>query len=259
LNVKNFYDFMMNDKTTNTPNISEVQRQILILIKQQGEATTAVIAEQLQVSYEAVRQQLRQLEASQLVVSSKQRDDEQRLGRPTQYYGLSTAGEHLFPKAYDELALDLIDTLASTLGPDALRQVLTSLTDTTVRQWMARLENKSLRDRLAALKGIYVEDDAYMQVDIDDSSNTLRLVERNCPFLNISTRRPALCSVTVSTLSRLLGYKVIREKRFQNGDGRCVFRVQLDQPVDSSSFRFAFEEELNSSQPDAAVSPSSQT
>jgi len=244
---------IMTDITTNIANISDVQRQILTFIKQQGETTNAALAEYLNVSYEAVRQQLRQLEASQLVVSHKQRDEEQRSGRPTQYYGLSSAGDHLFPKAYDVLAVELIDTLTAALGAEALREVLASFTDANVRQWMSSLQDKPLRERLETLKGIYVEDDVYMQVEIDDSSNTLRLVERNCPFLNVASRRSALCSVTVSTLSRLLGHRVIREKRFQNGDGRCVFRVQLDQPVDAGAFRFAFEDELNPSQPDAVV------
>jgi predicted ArsR family transcriptional regulator len=243
----------MTQIITNIANTSDVQRQILTFIKQQGKTTNAAIAEYLNVSYEAVRQQLRQLEASQLVVLHKQRDEDQRLGRPTQYYALSPAGDHLFPKAYDELAVELIDMLTAVLGPEALREVLASFTDVNVRKWSPHLQDKSLLERLEALKGIYMEDDAYMQVDIDDSSNTLRLVERNCPFLNVASRRPALCSVTVSTLSRLLGCKVTREKRFQDGDGRCVFRVQLDQPVDSGAFRFAFEDELNPSQPDAVV------
>ena len=246
----------MNITTTNR-NISESQRQVLLCIKQQGKATTAMIAEKLQISYEAVRQQLRQLEASQMVVSSKQRDDDRRLGPPTHYYKLSSEGDHFFPKAYDELAIDLIDTLVPALGPDALRQVLTSFTDTVVHQWLARLKDKPLEDRLEALRGLYIESDAYMHVDIDEASNTLRLVERNCPFLNVAAHRPALCSVTISTLSRLLGYKVMREERFQDGDGRCVFRVLLDQQINSAAFRFGFEEELNSSQPDIDVSLSS--
>ncbi len=244
----------MSDMTTDIANISDAQRQILTFIKQQGETTNAAIAEHLKLSYEAVRQQLRQLEAGQWVVSTRQRDEEQRAGRPTQYYRLSLAGEHLFPKAYDELAVKLIDTLASALGPEALREVLASVTDANVRQWLPSLQDKSLSERLEALKGIYVEDDAYMQVEVDESANTLRLVERNCPFLDVAARRPALCSVTVSTLSRLLGYKVTREKRFQAGEGRCVFRVQLDQPLRSVAFRFAFEDELNKSQPDVSIS-----
>lgn len=232
---------------SNVESISDVQQQILTFIKQQGETTNAAIANQLNVSYEAVRQQLRQLEAAQLVVARKKRPEGQRVGRPTRVYTLSPTGDHLFPKAYDELAVELIDTLAAALGTEALRQVLASLTDENVRQWAPHLQDKSLLERLEALKGIYLEDDAYMEVDKDETSGELRLVERNCPFLNVASRRPALCSVTVSTLSRLLGHTVTREKRFQDGDGRCVFRVQLNQQVDTDAFRFAFEDEMNDS------------
>ncbi|MCZ7666865.1 MAG: winged helix-turn-helix transcriptional regulator [Chloroflexi bacterium] len=231
--------------TNKVENISDVQQQILAFIKQQGETTNAALATQLNVSYEAVRQQLRQLEAAQLVVSRQKRPEGQRVGRPTRVYVLSPADDHLFPKAYDDLAVNLIDTLATTLGPEALRQVLTSFADENVRQWAPQLQGKPLRERLEALKGFYLEDDAYMEVDQDEASGDLQLVEKNCPFLNVASRRPALCSVTVSTLSRLLGHTVTREKRFQNGDGRCVFHVHLDQPLNPETFRFAFEEEMN--------------
>lgn len=220
---------------------SDVQQQILTYIKQQGEVTTGAIASHLNVSYEAVRQQLRQLEAGQLVLKRKKRDAERGAGRPTTFYALSATGDHLFPKAYDELAVDLLDTLAAALGPEALREVLALFTENNVQQWQPSLEDKSLNERLNALKGIYLEEDAYM--DVDNTDGELRLIERNCPFLNVASRRPALCSVTVSTLSRLLGYRVVREKRFQDGDGRCVFRVQLDDPIEVDDFQFAFENE----------------
>lgn len=237
----------MASMASNVENISDVQQQLLAFIKQQGETTNAAIAEELNVSYEAVRQQLRQLEAAQLVVSAKKQPAGQRVGRPTRVYTLSLAGDHLFPKAYDELAVGLIDTVVSALGPEALRQVLASLADENVAQWAPHVQNKSLGERLEVLKGIYLEDDPYMAVNQDQASGELRLVERNCPFLNVASRRPALCSVTISTLSRLLGYAVTREKRFQDGDGRCVFRVHLDRPINPDAFRFAFEEEMNQS------------
>lgn len=220
---------------------SDVQQQILAFVKQQGEATNAEIADYLQVSYEAVRQQLRQLEASQIVVPRQRRDAERSAGRPTTVYALSAAGDHLFPKSYDELAVDLLDTLVAALGPEALREVLKQLTESNVQYWQPRLQNKTLFERLEALKGIYLEEDAYM--DVDNTDGELRLVERNCPYLNVATRRPALCSVTVSTVSRLIGYRVSREKRFQVGDGRCVFKVHLDEPLRSDDFQFVFEDE----------------
>jgi len=56
--------------------------------------------------------------------------------------------------------------------------------------------------------------------------------------LNVATQRPALCSITVNALSRLLGYRVARQRKFQNGDGCCEFRVLLDQPIDPKQHTF---------------------
>jgi predicted ArsR family transcriptional regulator len=53
--------------------------------------------------------------------------------------------------------------------------------------------------------------------------------------------RPVLCSSTVSVLTRLLGTKVVREDRFQDGHGRCSFRIYENQPLDVTNLRFARE------------------
>lgn len=237
----------MTNMIAEADNISDVQRQILTFIKQHGKATNGDIARHLGVSYEAVRQQLRQLEAADLVVAQKAQPKGGRAGRPTSVYTLSPIGDHLFPKAYDDMLVDLIDTVSTTLGPEALREVLATYTDEKVQRWTGQLQDKSLAERLETLKGFYLDDDPYMAADEAEPDGDLRLVERNCPFLNVSTRRPAVCSVTVSTLSRLLGHEVTRDQKFQNGDGRCVFHVHLDRPVDEDEFRFAFEEEMGDS------------
>ena len=202
-------------------NISAVQHDILACIKQQGEATNADIADKLGVSYEAVRQQLRQLEATQLVVSRKQRDGDQRAGRPTQVYALSATGDHLFPKAYDDLALALIDTLAAALGPQALQEVLASFTDDNVRQWAPHLQDKSLLERLEALKGIYLEDDAYMDVDKDETSGELSLVLRGA-------YRDGLGRYTIGDVADLDGAAVHRPVAEESG---CICLVAAETPV----------------------------
>ncbi len=221
--------------------VTDIRQKILRFIKERGETTNVAIAQHLGISYEAVRQQLRQLEAADLVVARTERTDGASAGRPTAVYSLSAAGDHLFPKAYDELALELVDKVSASLGPEALEKVLAAITDDKVRQWASKLEGKSVEERVEALKGFYLADDPHLAVETDIEG--LRLIEHNCPFLNVATRRPALCSVTISALSRLLGFRVTREKRFQDGDGRCVFRVHTDQPIHPEKFRFAFEEE----------------
>jgi predicted ArsR family transcriptional regulator len=219
--------------------ITPIQREILSLIKRRGEACNAEIAAQLDISYEAVRQQLRQLAASRLIESRRRAPG--RAGRPTAYYALSAAGDQLFPKAYDELAVALLDSVGDALGPDALRQLLAAMTDERVRAWRSSLPDGPLDRRLRALQDFYRPADPFAAVE--GEGEDARLVEHNCPFLNVAMARPALCSVTVSALSRLLGCQVTREHRFQDGAGRCVFRIHPDRPVDPAAFRFAFEHE----------------
>ena len=216
------------------------QQKILALLKQHGEITTADIAARLDVSYEAVRQQIKQLEAMGLVARRK-RPNPSGVGRPLRYYALNAAGDHLFPKNYDDLAVSLIDAIGDALGTAALRRVLTTLADAQVTAWEPRMTGKDLQQRLEILKGIYIENDPFTAVDRENGE--LQLVERNCPYLNVAARRPALCSLTVSVLSRLLGVRVTRVRRFQDGDGCCVFRVHDDQPLDSNTFLFESEME----------------
>jgi predicted ArsR family transcriptional regulator len=220
------------------PQVPEVQQKILALLKQHGETTTATIADTLDVSYEAVRQQIKQLEALRLVQRHK-RPNPSGVGRPLRYYSLTASGEHLFPKNYDELAVGLIDAIGGELGADGLRRVLERLADAQVAQWEARLAGLSLEERLRALEDIYLENDPFTEVR--EEGGALHLVERNCPYLNVASRRPALCSLTVTVLSRLLGHRVTRVARFQDGDGRCVFRVHLDRPLQTTEFQFESE------------------
>lgn len=220
--------------------VAEVQQKILALLKQHGECTMAEIADHLYVSYEAVRQQMKQLVAMKLVERRKQ-PNPSGVGRPLRYYSLSSSGDHLFPKNYDDLAVGLLDAIGGELGADGLRRVLSSLADAQVAQWEPQLGDKSLKERLEALEDIYIEDDPFTEVSTEEGQ--MQLVERNCPYLNVASRRPALCSLTVSVLSRLLGHRVTRVRRFQDGDGRCVFRVHVDQPLESTEFQFESETE----------------
>lgn len=217
---------------------ARVRHAVLALLKQHGGAGIAEVAAHLRISYEGARLHVAQLEQEGLVERRTARGN-RAVGRPLARYVPSHAGEHLFPKSYDELAIGLIDALTERLGAEALKQVLTAYTDKRVRDWAARLEGKPLAERVAALQDIYGGADPYMSVEI--SRGGLRLIERNCPFLNVASRRPALCSVTVSALQRLLGVNVVREERFQTGHGRCVFQVRPNEPIDARRLRFALE------------------
>jgi predicted ArsR family transcriptional regulator len=226
--------------------LPDSRRAVLQHLKREGAATAGELAERLGTTREGARQWLRVLEKEGAIARTAPRETGDA-GRPAVSFALTPEGEHLFAKNYDNLAVSLVDAVADQLGQEALVKLLASITEQQVKEWEPKLAGKSLPERIKALKGIYFEEDPHTSVRKDARGYVL--IERNCPYLNVAMRRPHLCSVTVSTLTRLLGVRVVREARFQDGDRRCVFRVLEDQPVDLSRYSFA----LETSEPRLAV------
>lgn len=216
------------------------RRAILLALKREGPSTIARLAAELQLTGEAVRQQLLQLQREGWIESKITRDQERgRTGRPATRYSLTEAGDHLFPKNYDLLNVAMIDAIAEELGTDAAVRVLERVADDRVKAAEAQVQGRGLAERVEMLKNLYFESDPYM--DVAPADDGFYLVERNCPFYNTAMRRPILCNVSVNALTRLLGVRVEREERFQNGDGRCVFHVHANEPIDSTTYQFELE------------------
>ncbi|MCM3115513.1 methanogen output domain 1-containing protein [Neobacillus sp. MER 74] len=185
------------------------------------------LASLLDMSGEAVRQHLLHLERDGWIVRISEKQN--GIGRPHIRYQLTSAGEHLFDKNYDHLTIEVIDTMVKHLGMSALKNLLAAMVEERVREWEPKLLGLNINERIKVLKDFYVKDDSYME--IDKKGKDYSLIERNCPFHNVALERPILCSVTVSVLTRLLGCKVYREQRLQNGDGCCAFRIQQNEQV----------------------------
>jgi predicted ArsR family transcriptional regulator len=207
--------------------LSEPRRRIVHAIKGNGASSMSELASLLDISGEAVRQHLLLLEKDGWIIRIAEKQN--GIGRPHIRYRLTTAGEHLFEKNYDHLTIEVLDTLVSHLGETALKHVLSAMIEERVREWKPKLAALSLIERLELLKDFYAKNDSYMEVV--KKGDNYYLIERNCPFHNVALRRPILCSVTVSVLTQLLGCKVQREQRLQNGDGCCAFRVHIEEPV----------------------------
>ncbi|MBM7656501.1 helix-turn-helix transcriptional regulator [Neobacillus cucumis] len=215
------------------------RREILDYLKQYRQATVADLSSHLQMTGEAVRQHLLQLIQDRYIERQSERTLGASAGRPTLSYRLTSEGEHLFPKSYDQLSIELIDTVMLQLGEESLKQVLSSMTESRVKQLEFRLQGLSFPERVAALKDIYMENDSF--IEIEQNGEEILLIERNCPFANVAMKRPALCSVTVNVLTMLLGFHVVRKETFQSGDGRCVFSILTNKPVDTRSYSFLLE------------------
>jgi DeoR family transcriptional regulator, suf operon transcriptional repressor len=218
--------------------LSETRRRIIHLIKQNGFSSMSKLASSLEISSEAVRQHLLQLEKDGWISRYSENNG---IGRPVLNYQLTEAGEHLFKKSYDHLTIEILDTLSSELGRDALKKVLSSMIEDRISKWEPKLKGLNTIERLNALKDFYSNDDSNME--IENKSNSYTLIERNCPFHNVAMERPILCSVTVSVLTHLLGCSIKRVKRLQNGDGCCAFQINLAETVNDNAPLIIIEDE----------------
>jgi predicted ArsR family transcriptional regulator len=218
---------------TTLDQIPQTRRLILQLIKERGGTTALEIAAELGVSAEAARQHLAQLQTSGWVEARHLRE-RGRMGRPSTTYTISVAGENLFPKSYDELSVAMIHATAQAFGSDAPESVWAALADARTRGWEHLAAQPDTRKRVEDLRELYARKDPYARVMVH--AEGYDLVELNCPFLNVALRYPALCSTSVNMLSRVLDRRVVREKRFQDGDGMCVFRIYEDDVVSLDGF-----------------------
>lgn len=201
-----------------------------------------MLAETLALTGEAVRQQLLQLQRDGWVESKIERGERVKTGRPATTYKLSEAGDHLFPKQYDSLTVGMLDAIADDFGIDAVTKILARLADERVNAVEPTVRGMALAEKVASLKSWYLPDDPYMETEAKEGSYSL--MERNCPFLNTALQRPMLCSISVNALTQILGYRVIREEKFQDGDGRCIFRILYDEPIDPATWQFQIEPEF---------------
>ncbi|HYL01749.1 MAG TPA: MarR family transcriptional regulator [Steroidobacteraceae bacterium] len=219
------------------PAAASAPSALLQALKRAGSLTIRELAANLGITYEAARQQIAELVRAGWVTTGRAPGaagaveagaTEPRPGPASRQYRLSAAAEHLFPKHYDELSGELLQHLRERFGGAGLVGILARMTDARVARWAPLVAGLPLAGKLKALRSLYEDQDAYMEVEWKEGAPAL--IERNCPFFSVAQQHPAICSVSVNTLERLLGFKVVREQRFQAGHGRCVFRVRPDEP-----------------------------
>ncbi len=221
--------------------LSPTRREILRILKQRGQATIPELADHLRLVHESIRKQVLDMQRRGWITSQCEEDSEQgaMTGRPPIEYCLTPAGDHFFPKDYDGLFLQMLDAMKDTHGDDAVVELAATLTDDRVARLQDRSKGLSLLDKVESLRAIYREDDAF--IEVESRGPDLVLTEKCCPYLNIALEQPIICSSTVSTLRRVLGHEVVRERRFQDGDQRCEFHVKTARPASEPNPRFGFE------------------
>src|SRR2546422_4628388 len=131
---------------------------ILLELKCSQPLTANELAAKLDVSPNAIRHHLKELEIESLIAY----DREQRgVGAPTHAYRLSPDGEAIFPKRYEETLTELLERVARKDGRGAVGELFADHYAALARKLAAQLGEAPPAERIAAVARL-ISDAGYM-------------------------------------------------------------------------------------------------
>jgi predicted ArsR family transcriptional regulator len=212
---------------TQAPGERKTRRAITKLLKTEGPIGSAQLAERLGLTAMAVRQHLYALQKEGLVTA------EQRpvpIGRPAKFWRLTREADRLFPEAYAELSVALIDSVKDAFGDEGLERVLTSRCARQRMDYGKRIKpGDSLKRKLEELAKVRTEE-GYMAEIRAEGEGSYLLIENHCPICAAATACQGFCATELDLFRSVLGpgVAVERAEHIISGDHRCVYRVKKE-------------------------------
>ena len=203
---------------------SSSRDRILFSIKTRGAQTAQDLADRLDLTAVAIRQHLELLLAEDLVEFTEQR---QSVGRPSKVWELTEAGHARYPDGHAELTVDLLKSMQTAFGSDALDRLVEARTKDLVKRYRKQMSGLTdLSKRIAALVKLRSEE-GYMATWSRGSSGSFTLVENHCPICAAAEFCQGLCSGELQLFQSLLGpgIRIEREEHILEGARRCAYRI----------------------------------
>lgn len=207
-------------KTTGLPS---TKKNILQFFLKKGEGTAAQLAKALDLSSQAIRRHLSELEIEGLI---KYESVQQGMGRPQHIYQLSQQGKSLFPHRYGDFAVSFINTLVETVGPDGVSKVLEKQWQKKAQEYRDRVGEGSLLERVVKLAEIRQEE-GYMAELHQKGQQNFIFTEYNCAISEVAESYPSVCGHELEMFSAILpDCRVERTHWLNNGEHRCGYLIQ---------------------------------
>lgn len=199
--------------------------RILEIIKEQGDATVAELAQRLDMASVSVRHHLDVLQGENLIETPRVRR-RGTVGRPQQVYTLTSAAEQFFPNNTQHLAVALIHELKHVLLPGQLNAVFDRLADKMAGEARPLPEGSSTQQRLETTVD-FLNDRGYLARWAHEG-DALVLFNLNCPYAGVSSEHRELCRMDQRLISQLVGCNLIPLARLSEGGCRCAYALAAD-------------------------------
>jgi predicted ArsR family transcriptional regulator len=204
---------------------ASTRHRVASSILEHGPSTAAELAERLGLTPAAIRRHLDHLLASGHLEARERRIYGARgRGRPAKVFVLTDAGRSVFYTAYDELAIDALEFLATSSGPDAVTSFAEARMAKSEKRYKERMASAAPGTTPAQALAVALSEDGYVASTLPSALGE-QLCQHHCPVAHVAERFPKICEVETAAFSRLLGVHVQRLATIAHGDGVCTTHV----------------------------------
>lgn len=214
--------------TTHQPS---TKQDILQLLLKQERATAQELAEALEISPQAIRRHLKDLETEGLI---EYKSVQVGMGRPQHVYHLSRKGRDRFPNHYGEFAVSLLDTLTQTLGYEEASSILRLQWQRKALEYREKVGKGTVQERVAKLvelrrsEGYMAEWYAVEPRSLSDRvADRFILKEHNCAISNVAESFPNVCGHELEMFAAVLPDCTVERTHWINeGEHQCGYLIK---------------------------------
>ena len=196
---------------------------VLVQLKRGQRLTAKELASRLGISLNAVRHHLKELEVEGLVAYAR---EHRGIGAPVFLYSLSSAGEALFPRRYEETLTALLDRIVEREGRAAAVALLEGHVEELARRLRAELDGSRPEERLQIVARVRSEQ-GYMAEAATAAGTAGILTEHNCALQAVAERFPEICAAEARLLADVLRADVDRREHILGGCPACEYHVRF--------------------------------
>lgn len=204
-----------------------LRAEILVALKKWQPLTAKELAQRFEVTPNALRRHLKELEADGLV----RHDREVRgVGGPTYAFTLSEAGDALFPRAYEPALLDAMEVVREVSGVEGVAEMFERHWTSRTHDAAPELAELPLAERARRLAELLTME-GYMAEADAESPTQATIRQHNCAIRAVAERFPEVCDAEARFLAGALGASVERQSHILEGCNACEYTVHATPAV----------------------------
>jgi len=211
----------MSVKTPGLVGQRGLRGEILIHLKKAQPETAKELAAVFDVSANAIRRHLKELETDGLVEYSR---EHRGGGAPTYVFRLSRDGESLFPTRYGEVLSEVLELVARGGGRQVVKEIFAERFREHAKRIQAEMPDATVEEKVKTIAGI-LTDQGFM-ADVDYADGALKLAKHNCAIRTVAEAFPEICAAETEFLREVLGTEVTHDTRITEGCNVCQYVIR---------------------------------